>query len=177
MDRTEASLLRSFVRRADALPLDGDPVAWHNRMAGLIAEHHAAAYFAATRRTDLDAAGRALLTRQIGEQIDYLNGFTDDILAGRYRDSPAALRARAALYAGSIRATYAHARWGAWDLPFVPGDGSSECLGNCTCSIQVRDEGDGFGVLIWTLGGTERHCATCPGRAGEHPVRRKRADV
>jgi hypothetical protein len=122
---------------------------------------------------NLSRAERADIKARIAEQLRYLEGFKREAQGM----SEAAIKARSALYAGAVRATYALARWGDWELPWVPGDGSSECLGNCRCSASVKDNEDGTGVYTWVLGAgaAERHCTTCPTRAGDHPVKRRRA--
>jgi hypothetical protein len=161
MTPAEASLIRSFQRRAreaaDAL-LTGrlSPVAWHNRMAALIFEHHAAAQLSGGRTQEID---RARLAATVGRQIDYLNGFTDAIERGDYRERADALAARASLYAGPLRATFAEARYPG--LPGYPCDGGTECLVNCQCAWVERQ-----GAMWWELGAAE-HCPGCLTRAAQ----------
>lgn len=164
-----------------AIPFDGK---WRAAMERAISAAHTAAYIAAqAERLGVTAGGalvserrlsraeRADIKAAVAAQLRYLDGFDPSGM------SEAQARARAALYAGAVKATYTAARWGDWELPWVPGDGSSACLGNCLCSVRVADNGDGTGVYTWTLGAgeAERHCADCPQRAGDHPVRRKGA--
>lgn len=161
---------------------------WERRMEQAIARGHTAAWIAGAAERSFGGKVREFASRFVGaralstsdrrelsalvaRQMDYLKGFA----GAREGMSEAAIRARAQLYAGAVRASYYTARWGDWELPWSPGDGSSECLGNCHCSASVADNGDGTGIYTWTLGSgaSERHCATCPGRAGDHPVKRR----
>ena len=159
---------------------------WYAAMERAIAQGHTAAWLAGTAERlgvkpggallserRLSRAERADIKAAVAAQLRYLEGFA----AARGEMSEAAIKTRAELYALSTQATYHAARWGDWELPFVPCDGSSECLGRCRCSASVADNGDGSGVYTWTLGAgeSERHCGTCPGRAGDHPVKRRRA--
>lgn len=152
--------------------------------AGLLSRAHTAAWLAGTGERlgvpiggallnprNLSRAERAEIKVRVSEQLAYFNAFKR-AMPGM---SEQAIRARSALYAGAVRATYHLARWGDWELPWTPGDGSSECLGNCRCSASVKDNDDGTGVYTWVLGAAEQHCTTCPGRAGDHPVKRRRA--
>lgn len=166
----------------------GTMAAWGKTMRASLTRAHVAGYVLGTadrlgtgtgtalvNTRNLSKAERKEIAAVVTRQLGYLKGFAETIAEGA--STPRALTARAALYAGAIRETYNVARWGAWDLPFVPGDGSSECLGNCGCQIDVKDNGDGTGKLYWRLSGLERHCKTCPQRARRSPyaVARKRA--
>lgn len=170
------------IARAAIAALDPTGRAWRAGMERAISAAHTAAYLAGTaERLGVQAGGALLSERRLSRaerreiqaavaaQLRYLDGFDPSQM------SEAAARARAALYAGAVKATYYLARWGDWELPWVPGDGSTECLGNCLCSASVKDNSDGTGVYTWVLGAgeSERHCTTCPSRAGDHPVKRR----
>lgn len=150
----------------------------------LLARAHTAAWLAGTGERlnttvgsallnprNLSRAERAEIKARVAEQLEYYKTF-QQAMPGM---SEQAIKARSVLYAGAVKATYFSARWGDWELPWVPGDGSSECMGNCRCSASVKDNEDGTGTYTWTLGAgaAERHCTTCPGRAGDHPVKRR----
>lgn len=113
----------------------------------------------------LSRAERKEVDSQIAQQLKYWRAFADE---GQVND------ARAAMYGRATRETYSKARWGDWDLPFHPCEGT-ECLTNCRCHWTVDDHGDGTGSATWHLGATERHCTTCPSRASDSPydVRRR----
>lgn len=134
--------------------------------AALVKGHTAAVLAAAAERAGvrpdsglfkgLSKAERADIRQAVQAQLQYLKGF----LAARGDMSEAAIRARAAMYAGSIRATFYGARYPG--LPFYPGQGT-ECLTNCKCSWE--QQGDEY---HWTLHAAE-HCSTCESRASGNP--------
>jgi hypothetical protein len=148
------------------------PAQWQRAVQGELADYHTAAYLsgAAERLSapagsallnarNLSRAERADIARAVTDQAGYLNGFTASIERGDL--SPAQIRARAASYAGGVKATYWEAR--APGLPFYPGNGC-ECGTNCHCSWQQRD-----GEWWWTLGGSVEHCDDCRRRADGSP--------
>ena len=149
---------------------------WARQMARTIGDGHRDAYRLGTGTKDMSPEARAFLAQTIAAQVKYLTGFTQDL---RREDMSAALmKARAALYAGALKATYYRARFWAWDLPFVPTEGS-ECMVNCTCTIDVTEAGDGTGLMAWTLG-SHAHAETCPtclDRADKSPFPVKKREV
>jgi signal transduction histidine kinase len=73
--------------------------------------------------------------------------------------SEAQVAARAALYAGSPKATY----WQAWAgvaLECVPS-GCPECFSRCRCALDRREDG-----VYWTGPGDAHSCGACRGRIG-----------
>lgn len=112
----------------------------------------------------LSRAERNEVDRLIADQLAYWRKFDD----AADEMTEAAIAARAAMYGRATRGTYSIARWGDWDLPFHPTQGS-ECMSNCLCSWEVTDQGDGQGLATWHLGASERHCTTCPTRAQNSP--------
>ena len=112
----------------------------------------------------LSRAERQEIDRLIEAELKYWRNFD----AVHDELSEAQIAARAAMYGRATRGTYSKARWGDWDLPFWPTQGS-ECMSNCLCHWEVIDEGDGAGRAIWHLGAAERHCTTCPTRAQGSP--------
>lgn len=166
---------------AAALPAPGASD-WEDTMRRIIARGHTAAYIAGQAermgvtpdsplisRERLSRAERRDIQQAIDAQYKYLQGFA------RERDSlsEAQVAARAELYAHATRKTYSAARWGDWELPFQPTEGS-ECMANCRCRWEVQDAGDGTGSAVWHLGAAERHCTTCPTRAADSPYSVKR---
>lgn len=147
----------------------------------IVTQGHTAAFIAGTAerlgvradsslisRQRLSRAERDEINRAIKGQLQYLENF----LKERGTLSPQALKARLALWGGATKTTYYAARWGGWDIPQELLPGTAACLGNCRCSISVRDNGDGTGVLTRVMGG-EDHCTACPPLAGDHPVKRR----
>lgn len=164
---------------ADIAP---DSPTWQRDMERVITRAHTAAWLAGTAerlRVKLDSpllsqarlsrAERAEIKAVVEKQLEYLAGFVE----AKGGLSEAQVAARAAMYAGAVQKTYSESRWGDWDLPFYPTDGS-ECMANCRCSWEVNDNDDGTGVAYWRLGATERHCTTCPAREADNPYQVKR---
>jgi hypothetical protein len=120
----------------------------------------------------LPKADQAIVNTQIASQHAYLDGFVAAIAADELTDPQIARRA--VLYAGAGQATMYQTQYADWSLPWVPGDGTSQCLGNCRCSVRLVDDHDGYGWYYWQLGPTELHCEDCPERADSSPVRVQR---
>ena len=167
-----------------AYEANGNIRAWERAMERAIRTASQAAYITATAerlniRPDSPLISQARLSRterqdiqrNINAQSAYLRGFVEAVKAGEL--SPAQIAARANLYAaGTIRTFYYQMRYGDWEIPDRLLPGQQACMGNCRCTISIRDNGDGTGVLTRTLGG-ERHCKECPPLAGDHPVKRR----
>lgn len=155
---------------------------WQREIERIIARGHMAAWMAGTAerlgvpvdspllsQVRLSRAERREIQGVVDVQLRYFRGFQADM-----KDmTPAQIAARAQLYAGATRATYSSKRWGDWQLPYQPGQGT-ECLSQCRCHWEVQDNGDGTGTAVWHLGATERHCVTCPARASQSPYSVKR---
>ena len=146
---------------------------WQRATLQTIADHQTAAYLAGTaerlgartgsallKRSNLSKAERADIQRATHQQAGYLHSFAGAVERGEL--SAAQIQARAAAYAGSVKATYWEARTGA-RLPFYPGDGCA-CGNNCHCVWQERQ-----GAWWWILGTSAEHCADCRRRADGSP--------
>ena len=188
-DRLAALAAASIADATGALTRGGSVGAWERAMQAALARAHTAAYIAATAQrlgiapdsplisqSRLSRAERADISAQVAGQLKYLRAFAAQVKAGGL--SERAVLARAVSYAGSVKAPYYAARWGEWDIPTRLLPGTAQCMGNCLCHLSdVKDNGDGTGTLTRVLGAgaAERHCADCPGLAGDHEVRRRRA--
>jgi len=141
------------------------PAEWRNQFERALIEYHAAAYFAGQGTNVLTARGDAELGRLLATQLDYLAGFAADV----EKLTPAQAAARAALYAGPLRATHSRGQLALWDLPYHPGEGTP-CRGNCHCRwrMVVDDLEELNGRAYWTLG-TAEHCEGCKARAARNP--------
>lgn len=132
-------------------------------MRRTLATAHTAAYMlGVAERTGvapkgLSRAERADVKAIISGQQKYLDTFKDD--AGDMSD--AAIDARADMYGGAVRSTYYSARHPG--LSQYPGDGGTQCLTHCLCSLEERDDG-----IYWVLGGGE-HCDDCQAMAAGSP--------
>lgn len=171
MDATLQQLLGDAISAVDthtAAFRDGDLDAdgWQRRMARTLIEHHTAAYLAGKEPDDrvLRKADKAILADVLGAQLDYLNAFADTLAASEDDAWKTAYEARARLYAGSITQSFWRGRTFGVELPAVPGDGSSPCLGRCGCSWTI-ERADGEIRATWALGPND-HCETCVERAG-----------
>ena len=156
----QAGMLEQIAALMDARDYLG-PAEWQRQFEALIVEQHAAAYFAGQGTNTLTARGDRELGALMQSQFDYLAGFAADV----DQLSDAQARARAALYAGPLRATYSHGQLALWDLPYHPGEGTP-CRGNCHCRwrIVVEDLEELNARAYWELGATE-HCDECKARA------------
>jgi len=105
------------------------------------------------------------------EQYRYLHNFAQDIYDKAETITEKAIAWRAKLY--GLKGGYTAARIQGGDiadlLPYLPRDGSTECLNSCRC-LWLLTEGDieeGIKPVeaIWTLSPAE-HCATCVSRDG-----------
>lgn len=128
---------------------------WQADMANVLVSAHLAAWEIGTGRPP-DDQERKILAQIIGDQIDYLNAFADEIDLDRWTKR---YEARARLYAGALKHTYWRALSGSFVLPAYPGDGSTECRTNCRCEWRIEDRG------AWVDAYWVRHasdsCRTC----------------
>ena len=163
----------------DGLPGKPGSATWAKAFERTLATAHTAAFYAATAERlnvsvgtlkGLSRAERADVKRAVSEQVTYLRKF----VTAAPDMSEAAVKARAAMYAGSVKATYYAARWGDWEIPQNLMPTMQTCKTNCKCEISVKDNGDGTGVLTRTAH-AEQHCSECPPLAGDHPVKRRQA--
>ena len=138
------------------------PTTWARVMEERLTDAHRAAYLLGADTRTLSPQARAFLAKTIASQVKYLHGFTQDLRSESM--TPALMKARAALYAGPLKATYSRAKWWGWPLPFHPADGDTPCLVNCTCSWEGRDLNVGTkdGTFYWRLA-THPHAENCPG--------------
>lgn len=140
--------------------------AWQREMERLLVRYHVAAYMTGQESEVVSDNARALIVEAAQVQLEYLNGFAAAIAAGGWA---AGYQARAELYALAIKTTYwqgATSKTGLPPLPHYPGDGSSACLSNCNCSLDIQEVSAERGDydIYWRLG-AEKHCTTCPQRA------------
>lgn len=149
---------------------DLSATAWRDEMAATLARGHAAAYMAGQESSDLDAASQRRLLETVATQLAFLDNFAVEI-----QDAATFQRgwnSRAALYAEAVGASYYGGRFKMWALPALPRDGSTACLGRCSCSWDVQElEGEGNALAYWKLGPSD-HCQQCVERAAQWaPIR------
>ena len=157
------------------------PKAWRDRMAALLARYHYASMIVGGGTTAIPPAGLAILTQTIGSQFSYLNNFYIQVVAAEaFKNS---WRARAQMYTRSASSSfwdgYIYQKAGRFlPIPAVPGDGSTQCLSNCRCSLRVvtKDEETADFDVYWDLNPAE-HCQTCIERAKQWSPLRIRGGV
>lgn len=166
MPNTTLDNLQEIVKTAiAALPLDQ---AFPQAMTAILIKAQTAAVIAASAERagvkvspglfkGLSKAERADVKAAVKGQLEYLNTFMSD----RDSLSDAAIRARAAMYAGSVRATFGKARYPG--LAQYPGDGQTRCLSNCGCFLTEQDNG-----IHWNLSSGE-NCDDCQAMAAGSP--------
>lgn len=161
---TDINRLQSLVTESAgdiAVRYANDPARFVREMERIITRAHTAATVGAigdrTRVAPkgLSRAERADLNKAILTQRPYLFRFAEEMRSGTLSED--AIRRRAELYAGPVRATYSKTRWP--NLPAHPADGSTECLAFCKCSWRQEEDG-----MHWLLGASE-HCGGCLTRA------------
>lgn len=156
--------------------------AWEREMERIIRTAHTAAWLTATaerlgvRDPGLikrpSRAERAEIDAAVRRQVEYLRGFAQ----ARAGMSDAAALARARMYAGGIKPFFYQQRWGQWEIPERILPGMQACMTQCGCELSdVRDNGDGTGIVTRVMTKAENHCPDCPGLQGDHPVKRKYA--
>lgn len=128
-------------------------VEWHNEVARELLAHHLAEYSAAANK-HIDSV-LLQVKKIVGNQMDYLTQFSMEVEAGNYKDREDALRARAAMYAGSLKESYYRGATDAYDLPCVPG-ACEECYGSCRCDIRIEEDG-----IYWDCLEDPRSCSAC----------------
>jgi len=122
---------------------------------------------------------------EMQKQYKYLQGFAERISDNRDDISLKYIKARARLYGEGAGLPAALMEAGVvfeHFLPWLPKDGSTECLNRCHCrwvNTIIRTEGQWqFVKSVWKLGEAD-HCGTCIGREGHVETNRihERVDV
>jgi hypothetical protein len=139
---------------------------WQEQQARSLLAFHYAAYLIGRDSNELSPRERAVLSKQVGKQIDYLNKFADVIDAEWQGDTlKPAWQQRLLMYTRAITATYWQGATFGIPLPAYPCDGSSECLTNCGCSWRLveldREAGD---IDAYWIRGKNDSCETCRSR-------------
>lgn len=133
-----------------------------NRFLSRLGEMITSAYVTAAGGIDkVTDAGWQAVAKAIDAQAAFANGFLGALRRGEV--SPEQAQARAALYVGSTVAAYEQglADAAGVDLPAMPGDGSTPCLGNCRCAWRIADDGSAY----WHAVDDKGTCVVCRQRA------------
>lgn len=117
------------------------------------------------------------------EQYRYLQGFAEHVATNRDTVSLKYIKARTRLYGeGAFHATtmIEAGFWFSDTLPWLPKDGSTECLNRCHCwwSLEVTSTTKRHQVVraTWNLGVAD-HCDTCLQRSGHVEILQVPLDV
>lgn len=117
------------------------------------------------------------------EEYKFLKGFVEMIEQNKATISLQYIKNRARMYADNIVAAAVQAEAGFFfedNLPFLPRDGSTQCLSRCHCSwlLSVVESKKNFKVVeaTWVLGEAD-HCETCISREGYKEVLKVPNDV
>ena len=148
--------------------------AWQNAVFAELKDGHIANAMFANGGAELSEASIARVEATIAKQADFLAEFAQGISDGTVSELQA--RARASQYSKAMEQSY----WKEWDaglaiadefahLPLTtnwPGDGQTQCRGNCQC---IKEFIPGVGI-VWTLFPAE-HCPDCLALAAGGPYR------
>lgn len=96
------------------------------------------------------------LGSKLQSQYRYLEDFANEIKAGNLSDEM--ILARIGMYAEASKDAFWTQLKKDYDLPAMPGDGSTECLTNCGCEWTEDNR--------WVLGKSD-NCQTCLERAAK----------
>lgn len=150
---------------------------WYAKIEQILKVYHTAAYLdglGLTSFSDLSLEQKSHLSERVGQQLGFLEGFADDIQAGRYEGKPQLLKARALLYSQNLKASWWSGRTAGWPLPAMPGDGTTQCIVRCKCSWEGKnlDTRTMTGDWYWIMNSSAEHCQTCEVRASTwNPLR------
>jgi len=157
--RAEQATVLMFNRTAG-----GNVPEWELQMREIIKDAYGAAYMLGRGgRYQMSYRDWGYLGRAVSEQFQYLNNFAAQVVSRPFNDEDIGQAVRRAnLYPLSARQVmqrgYTYAR-GAPELPAYPGDGQSECLGNCGCHWDLERDLDRWDCR-WIRGKTDS-CETC----------------
>lgn len=200
----DASKARLIQARMDIFDTDMDNLAnqvysgqislgqWEENMKGLIKGLHAST--AAIGKGGWDEMTQSDWGRvgaEVKKQYRYLHNFAENIAENRDSISLKAIQARAHMYGDAAGHTAGIMQAGEfsggttrnpteWALPWLPKDGSTECLVNCKCKwiSDIVDQTKDWKLVqfTWTLFPAE-HCHDCVERSGHAEIFRVPADT
>ncbi len=147
--------------------------AWQNAMYAEIKDGRTAnAIFGAGGIGNMTEESFARLEATLAREAEFLSEFAQGVSDGTVSELTA--RARAKQYAQGMEASY----WDEWKAPLTspelahlplltnsPGDGQTQCFGNCQCVLDFTPEG-----INWILNPAS-HCPDCPVLADGSPYR------
>jgi hypothetical protein len=141
---------------------------WLTDMRALIKDAYVDQYVLARGgRSNMTAGDWGRLGGMLGNQYKWLQQMAEDMCAGKL--TGAQMEARAAQYLESSTQAYERGRAAekGIDLPQFPGDGSTDCGGNCRCAWDIVEEEDAFNCT-WVMDPSAEHCGDCEGLAAQY---------
>lgn len=147
---------------------------WQEEMKTIIrGVHSSAAAIGGGGWDEMTPAQWGRLGTPLREQYEWLKGFSEFVSENKETMSLKAIQARSRLYGEGAGGTAVIIEAGPTLeqlLPWLPRDGSTECLVRCRCMweldvIGTQPDGSQEVTAIWTLNPAE-HCDTCVGRDG-----------
>lgn len=148
-------------RRMSDLEKGLDVDSWYDQFSSEIERYHREALQTGLRSRLLDEQALNYLDNVVEGQIEFLDTWKLEIEEneGEFKQG---WKARAALYAMSVRQDYWTGVSHFLPLPAMPGDGSTQCLSNCNCYWEITwlDETKGDADAYWR-NGPGKHCQTC----------------
>lgn len=150
---------------------------WEEDMKGLIrGMHSSAAAIGKGGWDNMTFQDWGRIGPEVRKQYRWLHNFAEYIAENKDSLTLKAIQARARLYgeaAGHSNILMQAAGDIIGQLPYLPRDGSTECMVRCKChwSLAVQDVQDGMQIVsaTWKLSPAE-HCATCLDRNGNTVV-------
>ena len=111
----------------------------------------------------LDDLDLEKLSDMIKTQFGYFQKFAEEIRGGKL--SGAQILQRIGMYGEAITNGYeqAKAKSHGITLPEYPADGNQQCVSNCRCHWDLRDDpkDSDYVLATWTLNPTAEHCVSC----------------
>jgi hypothetical protein len=101
------------------------------------------------------------MAKLIADQLGFAEGFAADLAAKQLTQVEAT--ARAELYAGATVSAFEQgmaATHDGLDLPAFPGDGATQCLGNCRCRWEIVEFDDRY-EATWIAEQDPNSCDDC----------------
>jgi hypothetical protein len=139
---------------------------WRNAFAREMKALHQQALAAGDPTINNDRRATTYIDQVMEAQLGFLDKWTVEIQAAPEFDE--GWVARSALYALSVKQDYWTGVTHFLPLPAMPGDGTSQCLGNCGCRWDIvwLDEAHMDADAYWRLGKSDT-CQTCKIRAAD----------
>jgi len=119
-------------------------------------------------RANMTQRDHGIIGAQLKKQYGFLENRLEAVVSGRYNtEQVGLLTSHLNQYVSSSNQAYERGRSESFGMPRLsryPGSGSTQCLSNCTCHLEIDELNDRWNVR-WVLGATERHCSDCPSLA------------